>query len=228
MLDVTAQRLLRTLTRVKGGTSLARPLLRFLTRVVLRRDLICQVAGGFRVHVSADSLIETHLCLYDRFEPDVQTFLAHTLRSNHVLLDVGANIGCFTLQAAVLVGSSGHVFGFEPAPGAFKRLSRNVELNRFPQVHLFDVACGRKAESKPLFRASPGEFSDALGSLYPSDWHDGGPEACSVQVRRLDDWGDGQPARVDVMKIDVEGAELDVLLGATETIARHRPAIVME
>ena len=142
--------------------------------------------------------------LFERLPPDA------------TVLDVGANIGVVSVLAAGAV-PAGRVFAFEPAPGNLRHLEANVAP--LPHVEIVPVAVG-SADTTLRF-----DVNDA----YPAGAHlavDGGVE---VPCRALDSWaGDEALTRVDLLKIDVEGAEPLVLDGARETIRRHRPVVVAE
>ncbi len=146
-----------------------------------------------------------------------------------VCLDIGANIGLYTLAFAALA-REGKVFAFEPAPGSYDFLNRNVALNRADNVETFHLAVGAESGTVdfhdiPFFTA--GSFavegdsfltSEVLGSSFF--------RAASVTVDEF--VGDHGLSRVDVIKIDVEGGEISVLEGATQSLSRHRPVVVLE
>lgn len=135
-------------------------------------------------------------------------------------LDVGSNMGVTALRAAKAVGARGRVIAIEPAPDAFERLRENVRRNDAGNV---TTRCVGVSDY------------EGWGRLAPSlSWNSGTAFLAShvgqlVRVRTVDSIvrGLGNP-RVDVMKVDVEGAELAVLRGAAQTIRAQRPTIVLE
>lgn len=147
-------------------------------------------------------------------EPDEQAWLAARLCPGDVFYDVGANIGFHTVIAARLVGNAGTVVAFEPLPENAAQLRRNVELNSFANVEVVEAALSDGTGFANL-SGSGHRTRRTLTKL-------GGVE---VRTFRLDDW-EGPPP--DLLKIDVEGAELVVLEGALETIRRHRPDMLIE
>lgn len=146
--------------------------------------------------------------------------IAHFLGAGMTFVDVGANKGDFTLFAAGLVGPSGRVVSCEPEPGNMAWLERSVALAPQAPVELHQLALG----------ADEGRATLYLGRK--SGWHsltEGLPQrdrgSIEVEVRRLDSLlGE---ARVDVIKVDVEGAEQAVLEGCAETLERNRQAVLM-
>jgi FkbM family methyltransferase len=152
-------------------------------------------------------------------EPLVQDFLQRNVRPGDVVLDVGANVGFFTLIAARLVGSEGRVYAFEPLPSNVETLRRNVELNALANVEIIEAAVGA-VEGRA--RLALGR-SSLDGRLIADD--QSAEESVEVRVVSLDGVGLRDPARV--VKIDVEGAEWDVLKGMKDLL-RTRPIILCE
>ena len=135
-------------------------------------------------------------------------------------LDVGANIGTFTLYLARAVGRSGRVLAFEPVAASHRLLQTNLALNDLVQVEPHAVAVGRERSTvrvPDLDHGRAGNFGAA--ALGPNA---GGR---SVDIVALDD---RDLAACDLIKVDVEGHERDVVLGASRTIARFRPVLLLE
>ena len=152
-------------------------------------------------------------CFPDGHEPDVLAAIDLLLPDDGVFLDAGANWGCFALGAALRSGFHGQVIAIEPAPRAADdcaRLARALGL----QLRLLRVALG--AEDGLAMLSAP--IMSGGASLLDGAGH------TSVPLRRLD--GLGLPP-LNVIKLDVEGAETDALRGASHTLA-HRPSIIME
>jgi FkbM family methyltransferase len=157
-------------------------------------------------------------------ELPVQETLSALLRKGDVFFDIGANVGLMTVVGASLVGGSGRVFAFEPVPLNIVAIRRNVELNRLSQVEIVAKAVSERSgrERLVLARYSGGAAlavadapPDATGSL-------------EVPVTSIDDFvASGAPAP-HVVKIDVEGAELQVLRGMDVTLQQHSPAVLFE
>ena len=149
------------------------------------------------------------------YEPGTSELLLSELHEGSTFVDVGANNGYFTILALSRVGSTGHVWAFEPNPDAFGRLSRNVQLNgSLPNVELFPVALSSESGTQSLFID---RFLDSRSSFTPQ-----GRNSIQVRVERADEVLKGH--RVDWIKIDAEGAEHLVLEGMTDTL-RENPEL---
>lgn len=182
--------------------------------------------GGLRVEYSLDSVIGQLLYLRGGFEEAESRFLDERLgrRPGAVLVDVGANIGLHSLRAARQENVA-RVHAFEPGLATFGMLERNIARN----------GLGEKIQARPVAvgaAAGRAEFhycaDDAYSSLKP-DQRRPVQQTYEVTVTTLDEWSLAEaPSRVDVVKIDVEGSEADVIAGATETLARFRPELMVE
>jgi FkbM family methyltransferase len=134
------------------------------------------------------------------------------LREGDTFVDVGASVGYYTLVAADAVGERGRVVAFEPAPSSCSILRRNVRLNGFENVTVEEMAVSNEPGSVKLFLAP-----DNKGDHRIFD----GPERrpwVEVDAVTLDGHFDGARRRVDVLKVDVQGAELAVLEGASRLL----------
>ena len=123
------------------------------------------------------------------------------------VVDVGANIGYNTIYAARRVGPGGRVIAIEPAVDNLAVLRRNIAANHLRNVVVKSVAAGRRHETRDLFLR--GDIS-AVNSLFPESYYAAVTSVARVTVAPVDDLVDGH---VSLVKIDVEGAELDVLAG---------------
>jgi FkbM family methyltransferase len=139
-----------------------------------------------------------------------------------IVVDVGANIGYNTVYAAQRVGAAGRVFAIEPAADNVAILRENIDTNRLSNVAVYAIAAGRSRATRDLFLR--GEAS-AVNSLFPESMYAAVTGVQPVPVVPLDDIVDVQP---DLVKIDVEGAELDVLGGMTRLLAAPAIALVIE
>lgn len=192
--------------------------------LVKRRDgvILHGVGKGLRFNIA-----NSHSAfLLGSHETDVQSILATILKPGMVYFDVGANVGFFAVIAARLVGEKGSVVCFEPLPANVRQIEYNAGLNAFSNMTTRPEAAGGTNRTETFCTsleptwgklATVGKTPDKpLGEI-------------TVQVRRLDDLcGSGEIRYPDLMKIDVEGAETEVLAGAFETISKSRPLIVME
>ena len=142
------------------------------------------------------------------------------LKPPDIFADVGANFGYFTLVAAKYAG---HVFAFEPSPQTYAYCENNLRLNQRLAPKITGYMMGLAAEPGQMKLYRPAQ-NPGLASLRPVTEPDTVEEV--VKISTLDNILGGQP--VSFIKIDVEGAELDVLQGAGQTIQKNRPLVLLE
>jgi FkbM family methyltransferase len=171
-------------------------------------------------------------------EPAVQEPLLERLRPGDVVYDVGANVGFFTVLAAHLVGRTGRVVAFEPLPANVAALRHNVELNRFDNVTIVEAAVAAAAGSAGLVLAGEPTWAKLAPSTgEPERPTTGGQPvaagaptpAVSVRLVSVDDLlASGALPPPTLVKIDVEGAELEVVAGMRATLRTHQPILLCE
>lgn len=155
-------------------------------------------------------------------EQAVQDVLVETLRAGSCFWDVGAHIGFFSLIGARCGGPTGRAYAFEPSRENRERLDRVLALNHVTTVSVIPVAVSAADEVGLIYSHS----SSTMWSLQPGRGH---APAYDVQCRSLDSlFAAGEVEPPDVIKIDVEGVEVDVLRGALTVIRTVRPTMVVE
>lgn len=162
-----------------------------------------------------------------------RVYLSFVQRGN-IVLDVGANFGAHTIIFSHLVGKRGRVIAFEPVPESFDALRETVHhRSRFSNTSIFQLAVGNpiSANDTVLIRV-PGDnfFQASLAIQTAGSWAaepDMREYSCSITSLDADITVQGLP-RVDFVKIDVEGGELNVLKGAAQTLSKHRPLLYCE
>jgi len=181
--------------------------------------VLAQVKGLKMYLDSRDLSLSPHLLLDGEWEPHVTTALLKTLRPKMTVVDVGANVGYFTLLAARAVGAGGGVYAFEPEPQNLELLRRSVEVNGFAGwVHVSEKAVLDKAGSAALHM--PDDSHGGAPSLFG-----GWPRQVVVQTVSLDEFF-SEGTRVDVVKLDVEGSESCVFSGMRRVLDDN-PGIVL-
>jgi FkbM family methyltransferase len=156
------------------------------------------------------------------YEAPLARFFIHSLRTDSVVLDIGAYIGQYTLLAAKYA-PTGRVIALEPHPESYQRLLANIALNRLGNVQALNLAAGQRPEQASLL-LSDQPFSSGLLPTGRSD--DGVADVEVVPVDQI--VREAALPRVDVMKVDVEGAERQVVRGAYETLSRFHPIVIVE
>ena len=162
-------------------------------------------------------------------DPLLAAFLSH-LRPGQVVYDVGSFVGTYALAAAKRLGE-GRVFAFEPAPASAHLMRRHCELNGLTdRVRVIEAACSSVSGAcmMPVWPTGTTTWAsgNALRNVYPQEGV--APTPTPVCTLSLDDFVHAGTGRPDVLKIDVEGAELWVLQGARRTLEAARPLVFLE
>jgi FkbM family methyltransferase len=167
------------------------------------------------------------MILRDRFETVESRFVEQFLKPGMVVLDIGAHHGYYTLLASHKVGPPGRVIAFEPSPRERQRLLLHLKMNDSANVRVEELALSETEGRAELYVVRGKETG--CNSLRPPNVQQA-TDATEVSVARLDDYVKQKDlARVDFIKMDVEGAELPVLKGAAEFLTRRpRPVIFCE
>ncbi|UPY35788.1 FkbM family methyltransferase [Sediminicoccus sp. KRV36] len=188
--------------------------------------LIELTPAGEKLHVPAGGRYTsvTVFLMRDRAEPEL-AILDRLIGAGGQMLDIGANIGIYTLRAATLVGRTGRVIAVEPGREALLALRANLALNDMPQVTILPVALAAEEGVAQLYHVPLGNDPQAF-SLLPQE---GSVPSEQVVTRTLDSiLEEAGVTRLDLIKMDVEGLELAVLRGGAQSIARLKPMIIFE
>lgn len=177
---------------------------------------------GFRIYASAaDPSVGRHV-LAGVHEPEVQAAFRRVLRPGMGVIDIGANVGFFTMLSASIVGSTGYVLAIEPNPANVRLLEASRRLNGFANVVPAQVAAGQRVGLLVLnsthSNGTASELGAELGALMQAQTVPCMPVDALVQAGR----------RIDLIKVDIEGAEHLALQGAEAVLARDRPCIISE
>ena len=199
--------------RYRLMNALPRPAESFLARLP-------EASGGYVFACDLRDTIAREACFTGQYEPQETLLLHSLLRPGHCFVDVGANWGYHTLLAAHLVGKSGRVISFEPDPRLFPILQRNIEQNNLTQVTALQVAAADAAGELPMAGFALGDGNFGLSRLVVNGDAAG---VFNVATERLDDAlvKLGVDA-IDLLKMDIEGAEGLALSGLAEYLQAGR------
>lgn len=226
-----------------GGESLVRRATQLLVRVVPPRNrgmrlvrLVNKVlppserlyrttySHGITITCDLRDAVQSSIFYRGRHEEQITRLLLDELRPGDSFLDLGANIGYFTLLASRAVGPRGSVHAFEPSPLLCRRLSEDVGRNPFAtNVTVHQTAVSDRSGTSWL------SFPEDASSPYGEQHLEAGREARSssvpVDVVTID--SELPDLRFDVVKVDVEGAEMRALAGMRGSIENHRPRLIL-
>jgi FkbM family methyltransferase len=193
-----------------------------LGRETRPRTILRGLASGYRICVSPAGNLGY---LLGTFEPHLQRAIRQYVAAGDTVYDIGANIGYVSLSLAKRVGSRGRVVAFEPVPWNADLLRRNIEDNGITNVQLLEVAASDN-RGEAVMRIA-GNNPD-MASLV---WHRNNPSALELVIKRvvIDNLVEaGTLTEPKFVKIDVEGAEGQVLQGMRRTLAKAAPVVFIE
>ena len=150
---------------------------------------------------------------YEKYET---ALFKRLVKKGMAVVDIGANVGYYTLLAARLVGDEGKVFAFEPDLYNYNLLCKNIEVNRYRNVIPVQKAVSSKSGETKLFLDKSN-----LGGHSLSEANVDKSASITVEVTSLDDYFKNTDCKIDVIKMDVQGSEMDVLEGMTNTINQN-------
>jgi FkbM family methyltransferase len=191
----------------------------FLRRFIVIRRPVRISLPDFKMYVRlSDWDVGFRIAVKRGYEGHVTNVMRPLLQPGMVVVDVGANIGFYTLMAAARVGPSGRVIAFEPSVENCELLKMSLTANNFQHVAVHQVAV---ADEDGMVGFHMGSSN---GSILRADR---GPLPFQVPSVRLDNLLHNEP-RIDLIKMDIEGAEGLALAGMKQLISRHRPIIFTE
>jgi FkbM family methyltransferase len=188
-----------------------------LDQMMLADRSSCTAFGHLMQLDPSDTVIAQHLAETGCFEPFETKLVQDVVRPGSVVIDVGANIGYYTLQFAKLVGAKGHVYAFEPDPSNFRLLSKNVAVNGYANVTCIQKAVSDCNGTTRLFK---NEHNRGDHRIYAA-----GSErrnAVEVETIRLDDFVEEIDQPIDLLKFDIQGAEAIAFAGMTRLLNDNR------
>lgn len=220
---------LPTKTKLFVASLLCRLAKRYLRLQGLNPSSLEARRGGVTWHLDLNQGIDLSLYLFGYFEKDVSTALKEHVSQGITVFDVGANIGAHTLPIASFVGSEGSVYSFEPTKWAYDKMKVNLALN--PELSPRVI---------PVFGAlvqPGGAIPQEIYSSWPVGHHKGDHPVHAGDKHStdgaltitLDEFVEQYSLeRLDLIKLDVDGFETQVLRGASNTLERFKPLLILE
>ena len=187
-----------------------------------QEDVVEVVVDGVKIALdTADNSVSEPMIRNREYEPEVTRVLRDVIRPGMTVLDIGANVGFFTALSAGLVGKSGRVIAVEPNSENCRLILRTAEINQYDNVELLPIALAETNGWSHFVNhlGSNGSLAGVSESELVVGWGQ------IVPVLRGDDLIEGS---IDVVKMDVEGAEARVVRGMAGLIEKHRPVVVTE
>lgn len=180
---------------------------------------------GLVCFVNSKDLIGWKILFFGSYEQETNAILKKYVRDTDIVVEAGANIGSESVLLS-RYAAHGHVYCFEPNPYSFERLEINIRINELKNVSAFETALGEKDDSIRFHIYPKSFYNSGMSSKY-MDTQD--TREITVKQSTLDTFVQDQDLeRVDFIKMDIQGAEMDLILGAAETIRKFRPKIFTE
>ena len=163
--------------------------------------------NNFYMLLNPTEHIQQQLFWYGYYEKEVGDLLKKMLRPNDVFIDIGANIGYFSLLAATF-SPSVKVISFEPVKDLFKKMTKNISINDSKKIMAINAAVGEMNEERELYLSAPDNLG--MSSFQQPENYSGRRE--KVEVISIDDWFKTSGiTKIDLIKLDIEGSELEIL-----------------
>jgi len=203
-----------------------KPKIRSLAQSIVKDcpSRVITLPDGFRMKLDPAEKISSHIDFEGLYEPGLRNLIKKTLKPGDHFLDIGSNIGYFSCLARSLVGSEGKVSVLEANPDMARQVEENLALNGWSgSVNIHRIAAWNKSD-KLTFNLAP------TGKSGMGSFRELGVKGRTIEVeaRPLDSIFAKSRPKVSAIKIDVEGAETQVIEGAREIIERDRPIIFLE
>lgn len=187
-----------------------------------KKSGVIQLSNGLKLWIDPenDDGVERSLYYTGSYETGTLEFIKNNLKKGECFVDVGANIGLMSLHAAKVIGSQGKVYSFEPHPNTVKILRFNVSLNSIENIDVLEKGVGSQSGNAIIY--DRWDVNRGGASLFSSNLEQEGFE---IQVVTLDEvFGE---TKISMIKIDVEGFELEVLKGAERILSSENPPILV-
>lgn len=162
--------------------------------------------------------------IYFGFEDPSHATLMNLIKKDDVILDIGTNYGTTILQFAKQTGNRGQVYGFEPDFINFSVCMENIKLNSFANLQVENIGLGSKEGS--FFLVVDNESNRGMNRIGNNSK---GKNSHEVKIIRLDDWVNQKGIEIiNLIKIDVEGFEMEVLRGGEQSLRKYHPLLFIE
>ena len=179
--------------------------------------LLVDIQGSKMYVDSRDTGVAPYLLEWGYYEKNETELFKKIVKKGMVILDIGANIGYYTLLAARLIGAEGKVYAFEPDPYNFSLLNKNVKINGYNNVTTVQKAVFSQSGKMQLFldKNNLGGHSLSKANVNKSN-------STSTEVTSIDDYFINSKQKIDLVKMDVQGLEMKVIEGMDNVIKENK------
>jgi FkbM family methyltransferase len=179
-----------------------------------------------QINLFSKDLIDHKILFTGAYERGTNSILEAHVKPGDYVVEAGANTGTETLLISRLTGAKGKVLAFEPVPHVVNKLKNNLALNNIENAQVMELALGETRKEISFYVYPESHPNQGMGSKVLDN---SGLEKITVMQTTLDSLvADGTIARIDFLKMDVQGAEFDILRGGINCIKKYRPKIFLE
>ncbi len=181
--------------------------------------------GGMWMRLDLHDQISRMIYFLGSHESEETQIIKRIIQPNWIVLDIGAHIGFYTLLAARLIDRDlGHIYAFEPNPGTFEILTHHIKINGLAHVTAYNMAIGTSVGRIEFFLGP--SRNTGMASMFPRETRYG---KTTTRVTTLDRFVNTNNLRsINLIKMDVEGAEFEILEGSRNILALYLPHLVLE
>jgi len=189
-------------------------------------EMILKTLYGFKLKINPalDKGVERSIFNTGTYEAGTLHAFDLLLKKGDIFIDIGSNIGLMAIYASQKVGTTGHIYSFEPEPKTYKILCENCDINNIKNITLNNIALGAK-ESKGIIYSNL-DINRGAASLVRRD----GTKGTEISISTLDNYLDSKNIRqVKLIKADIEGYEFEMLKGASKLLhSEYAPILCIE
>lgn len=181
------------------------------------------IINGRKRRIPYDMHLHYSLTKNNIVEDQLINFLKRIVKQGNTFIDIGANVGWISLEVASFVGEKGSIYSFEPIKHLCRLFEQLINLNKIKNIFIINAAAGQEEGFTEINISELGSAFQERSSLIQVDPDVAKQEILVLTLNKL-----FKNKKIDFLKIDVEGFELEVLQGSTETIDKNRPVVIIE
>ena len=193
----------------------------YLLNYLKRKNIILKSDLGFKINLDLSKDVDKNFYL-DLFELENLNLFHQLISEDNIIFDVGANIGIYSLIAASTMSAGTRIFAFEPADGAYQHLLANIELNKFRNIIPFKLAIGDRKGIVSFYVCNDDAYNSIIDNTMRPVLNVENVELNTIdnfcQTNKID--------RIDLLKIDAEGADYLILKGAMNILSQPNAPII--
>lgn len=194
-------------------------------KIFSKINFITKYDKTLKIKVNLSDWIQQQIFFIDYSDLNGISFLKKTLSKDNVFIDIGANIGAYSLIASKLVGKTGKVIAFEPVNSIYSQLNENITMNSITNIFVEKKAVYDQNTNLDLFISN--EQNMGMSSILHHS-HESG-EKQNIEAITLDSYAElNKLAKIDLVKIDIEGAEINALKGMKQSLIKFKPTLIIE